>query len=156
MNPKASGWLGRSLDSSRCKVGVQGPGYRVLFGTRAGELTTLFAFAAAEAGANVVVLDVDGPISSQTHGCFRAYDHRSLLHEASRIEGEDATHGQLVASAYATALDLTASRNNGGNPVAVNKDDKLTSNKALLAAPHPALEECTRFAYAKQDDGGSH
>ncbi|MDG7008824.1 MAG: hypothetical protein JRN06_11430 [Nitrososphaerota archaeon] len=57
------------------------------------------------------------------------------------------------------SLELTkasASRNKDGNPVALNKDDKLASNKAFWAARHPALEEYSRFAYAKQDDEGFH
>ena len=57
------------------------------------------------------------------------------------------------------SLELTkasASRNKDGNPVAINKDDRQASNKAFWAARHPALEEYSRFAYAKQDDEGFH
>ncbi|MDG7008823.1 MAG: hypothetical protein JRN06_11425 [Nitrososphaerota archaeon] len=109
MSPKATGWLGYSLDRSRCQVSVEALGDRVLLlGRRAGELSTLFAFAEAEAGARVVVLDIDGSVSDDVHGYFRTFDYRSLLYEAFHLEGDDATHGQLVASAYTAALDLTA------------------------------------------------
>jgi RecA/RadA recombinase len=50
----------------------------------------------------------------------------------------------------------TASRNKDGNPEAVNPDEKETSTKAFWAARHPALEEYTRFAYARQDGEGFH
>lgn len=109
MVARSSGWLGYSLDRSRGQVGVQGLGDRVLLlGRRSGELASLVAFAWAEAGAKVAVLDVDGSISEDVRGYFRAFDYRSLLYEAFHLEGEDAAHGQLVASAYTAALDLTA------------------------------------------------
>ena len=57
------------------------------------------------------------------------------------------------------SLELTkasASRNGDGNPVAINEDAKPASNKAFWAARHPALEEYSRLAYAKQDDEGFH
>ena len=57
------------------------------------------------------------------------------------------------------SLELTkasASRNKDGSPVALNPDDRPTSNKAFWAARHPALEEYSRFAYAKQDEEGFH
>jgi RecA/RadA recombinase len=50
----------------------------------------------------------------------------------------------------------TASRNKDRNPEAVNPAEKETSTKAFWAARHPALEEYTRFAYARQDGEGFH
>ena len=106
---EASGWLGYPLGRDHGRIDVRGFGDRVLLlGRRAGDLATLFAFAEAEAGLRVAVLDLDGSISPEVHGYFRAYDYRSMLYEAFHLEGEDAMHGQLVASAYAAALDLTA------------------------------------------------
>jgi hypothetical protein len=70
-------------------------------------MATLFAYAGAEAGLKLAVLDVDGLISPDIHGYFKTLDFHSLLYEAFHLEGEDAMHGQLVASAYAAALDLT-------------------------------------------------
>ncbi len=57
------------------------------------------------------------------------------------------------------SLELTksrASRNKDGNPVAINSDEKDACTKAFWAARHPALEEYSRFAYARQDDEGFH
>ena len=107
MSARSLGCLGYALDRARGEVGIQGLGDRVLLlGRRVGELSTLLAFACAEAGVRLAVLDVDGSVSPEVHGYFRAFDYRSLLYEAYHLEGDDATHGQLVASAYAAALDL--------------------------------------------------
>ncbi|MDG6920810.1 MAG: hypothetical protein JRN59_04705 [Nitrososphaerota archaeon] len=105
----AAGWVGYSLDRARGHVGIRELGDRVLLlGRQAGAMATLFAYAAAEAGSRLVVLDVDGSVSPEVHGRFSCFDYRSLLYEAFHLEGEDAMHGQLVASAYAAALDLTS------------------------------------------------
>ena len=104
---EAPGWLGYALDRSKGRVGVAGLGDRVLLlGRRAAELSTLVAFAGAEAGGKTAVLDVDGSISPDIHGYFEPLDYRSMLYEAFHLEGEAAMHGQLVAAAYAAALDL--------------------------------------------------
>jgi RecA/RadA recombinase len=50
----------------------------------------------------------------------------------------------------------TASRNKDRGPEAINPEEKDGSTKAFWAARHPALEEYTRFAYAKQDGEGFH
>jgi RecA/RadA recombinase len=50
----------------------------------------------------------------------------------------------------------TASRNKDRNPEPINPEEVKTSTKAFWAARHPALEEYTRFAYAKQDGEGFH
>ena len=57
------------------------------------------------------------------------------------------------------SLELTkagASRNKDRNPEALNPEEKGASTKAFWAARHPAMEEYSRFAYARQDDGGFH
>ncbi|MDA4127481.1 MAG: hypothetical protein OK452_09840 [Thaumarchaeota archaeon] len=106
---KCSGWLGYALDRARGEVGVGDLGDRVLLlGRRAGDIATLLAFAYAEAGTKIVILDIDGSISPDVHGYFRTFDYRSMLYEAFHLDGDDATHGQLVAAAYAAALDLTS------------------------------------------------
>ena len=107
MGARTSGWLGYPLDRSRGEVGIGGLGDRVLLlGRRAGDLSTLLAFAGSEGGAKLAILDIDSSISPEVHGYFRAFDYRSMLYEAFHLEGEDGLHGQLVASAYAAALDL--------------------------------------------------
>jgi len=109
MDSASSGWLGYALDRSRGKLGIRGLGDRVLLlGRRAGDLSTLLSFAHAEAGSKIVVLDMDGSVSPDVHGYFKTFDYRSMLYEAFHLEGEDAMHGQLVASAYTAALDLTS------------------------------------------------
>ena len=50
----------------------------------------------------------------------------------------------------------TASRNKDRNPEAINPEEREGSTKAFWAARHPALEEYTRFAYARLDDEGFH
>ena len=80
----------------------------LLLGRQSADLATLFAYAVAEAGLKLAVFDVDGSVSPGVHGYFRVFDYRSLLYEAFHLEGENATHGQLVASAYTAALDLTS------------------------------------------------
>jgi RecA/RadA recombinase len=50
----------------------------------------------------------------------------------------------------------TASRNKDRNPEAINPDDEKSSTKAFWAARHPALEEYTRYAFARQDGEGFH
>ncbi|MDE1852141.1 MAG: hypothetical protein KGI38_00120 [Thaumarchaeota archaeon] len=50
----------------------------------------------------------------------------------------------------------TASRNKDRNPEAINPDDEKASTKAFWAARHPALEEYTRYAFARQDGEGFH
>lgn len=102
------GWLGYPLDRSRGRVGIGGLGERILLlGRQTGGLATLFAYAGAEGGLRLAILDIDGSVSSEVYGYLKTFDYRSMLYEAFHLVGDDATHGQLVASAYAMALDLT-------------------------------------------------
>ena len=104
-----TGWLGYALDRSRGQIGIGGLGDRVLLlGREAGDLATLMAYAYAESGKKMVLLDLDGSISPDIRGYFRAFDYSSMLYEAFHLEGEGSAHGQLVASAYSAALDLTS------------------------------------------------
>ncbi len=80
----------------------------LLLGRRVGDLSTLFAHSLAESAFRPVILDVDGTISPDTRGYFKVYDYRSMLYEAFQLEGDGDVHGQLVAAAYAAALDLTS------------------------------------------------
>ncbi len=105
----AAGWLGYALDGTRGRVGVRGLGDRILLlGREAGAMATLFAYAGAEAGSRLTVLDLDGSVAQEVRGYYRALDYRAMLYESFHLEGENATHGQLVASAYAAALDLAS------------------------------------------------
>lgn len=69
--------------------------------------------------------------------------------------------GVIIGHDAKFSLELTratASRRKDKDkePSAINPDDKEASNKAFWAARHPALEEYSRYAYAKQDDEGFH
>lgn len=100
--------MGYALDRSRGRLGLEQLGDHVLLlGRQSGDMATLLAYACAEAGVKLAILDVDGSISHDVYGYFRDRDYRSLLYEAFHLEGDDPMHGQLVASAYAAALDLT-------------------------------------------------
>jgi len=104
-----TGWLGYALDRSRGQIGIGGLGDRILIlGRRAGDLATLIAYAFAESGKKIVLLDLDGSISPDIRGYFRTFDYSSMLYEAFHLEGEASAHGQLVASAYSAALDLAS------------------------------------------------
>jgi hypothetical protein len=105
---ECTGWLGYALDGSRGRVTVERLGNRVLLlGQNASSLATLFSFACAEAGLKSAILDVDGSVSPDVHGYFRLFDHHVVLYDAFHLEGDDASHGQLVASAYSTVLGLS-------------------------------------------------
>ncbi len=80
-------------------------GPRVLLaGEGSAEMSCIFAAAQAEAGAKLVVLDLDGSASRVPGRATESY--RSFAYEAFHVEGEDAFHGELVCAAYALALDL--------------------------------------------------
>jgi len=67
--------------------------------------------------------------------------------------------GVIIGHDAKFSLELTranASRNKDGDPSPLNPDERGAANKAFWAARHPALEEYTRYAYARQDDEGFH
>jgi hypothetical protein len=105
---EAKAWLGYTSAGERVRLGLGELGSRVLLlGSGAGALSTLFAFAGREAGSRTVVVDLDGSVDPGVQGYFRRVDYRALLYDAVHLQGEDCTHGQLVSSAYSTALDLS-------------------------------------------------
>lgn len=101
-------WLGFARDGGRVEIRLQDLGGKVLLlGQRAQDLAALVAFAAAEAGESLTIFDIDGSVGNRVSGYFQSFDYRSFLYEAFHLEGQDARHGQLIAAAYAAALDLT-------------------------------------------------
>lgn len=101
-------WLGFTPEGGRAEIRLRDLGGKVLLlGQRAGEISALLAFAGAEAGEKLTVLDIDGFLERRVSGYFHTFDYRSFLYDAFHIEGQDAKHGQFIAAAYATALDLT-------------------------------------------------
>jgi hypothetical protein len=81
LSAKGDGWLGYSLDRPGGRVGVRGLGDRVLIlGRQAGAMASLFAYAGAEAGSGLTILDIDGSISTDVQGYYRTFDYRSMLY----------------------------------------------------------------------------
>jgi hypothetical protein len=81
-----------------------------ILGQGAGDLAALVAYACNEAGLRTLVLDIGGAVSGKLSGYIDSYELPHFLYDALRID-EDGTsasvHGQLAASAYSCALDLS-------------------------------------------------
>jgi len=102
-------WFGYAHDGGRATLDLSVPGVRVLLlGSRAGQLATLAAVSAKEAGASPVVFDLNGSVSNQLSGHMETYDYRTFLYDAFRLEEPEAWHSLLAAAAYSVALDLSS------------------------------------------------
>ena len=81
-----------------------------ILGQGAADLAALVAYACNEAGLRTLVLDIGGVVSGKLSGYIDSYELPHFLYDALRID-EDGTsasvHGQLAASAYSCALDLS-------------------------------------------------
>jgi hypothetical protein len=100
-------WLG--LGKTGDKVGLRTDQMNcvILLGPGAKSLVGNFAYSCFEAGLNTLVLDTDGMVSEQVSGYFPAYDHSFFLYDVLRIENDGGLHGELGASAYTAALNLS-------------------------------------------------
>ncbi len=78
-----------------------------LLGQRAKDNAAMLAFACNEAGLKTAVIDLDGHLSDRVSGYIGSYDLTYFLYDVCRVEEGAATHGQLAASAYTLALDLS-------------------------------------------------
>ncbi|MDA4115703.1 MAG: PadR family transcriptional regulator [Thaumarchaeota archaeon] len=81
-----------------------------ILGHGADDVATLMAYACDEAGLKTLVLDLSGRVSRRLSGYVDSYDLSHFLYDALRIDeaGTAASvHGQLAASAYSCALDLS-------------------------------------------------
>jgi len=81
-----------------------------ILGQGATHLSTLMAFACHEAGFRTLVLDIGGTVSGELSGYMDSYELPHFLYDALRIDEEGTSasvHGQLAASAYSCALDLS-------------------------------------------------
>jgi hypothetical protein len=81
-----------------------------ILGQGADDLATLMAYACDEAGVKTLVLDLGGRVSGKLSGYIDSYELPHFLYDALRIDEEGtvaSVHGQLAASAYSCALDLS-------------------------------------------------
>ena len=81
-----------------------------ILGQGADDVATLIAYACDEAGLKTLVLDLGGRVSGKLSGYIDSYELPHFLYDALRIDEEGSTanvHGQLAASAYSCALDLS-------------------------------------------------
>ena len=106
----ASIWLGYAPTGGRVSLRLEEMKRRLLVGGhRSGELAALLSHACRESDVRILVLDVDGIVSQRTSGYMEHYDYTCFLHDAFRIDEEDATkHGQLIAAAYTSAMGLNS------------------------------------------------
>jgi len=84
-------------------------GRLLLLGGRANEIAALFAYASREAGLKPLILDVEGHLAPRVSGYFSTHRLADVLYDLYRMdEGKPMVHGELMASAYTAALDLTS------------------------------------------------
>src|SRR5690242_16814022 len=102
-------WLGYSQSGGAAEVRFDElKGRMLLLGRHANEIAALFAYASHESGLKPIILDIDGHLSSQVSGYFAHYELQDVLYDLYRLNEEDERrHGELIASAYTAALDLT-------------------------------------------------
>jgi hypothetical protein len=81
-----------------------------ILGQGADDVAALIAYACDEAGLGTLVLDLSGRVSGKLSGYIDSYELPHFLYDALRIDEEGSAasvHGQLAASAYSCALDLS-------------------------------------------------
>jgi hypothetical protein len=81
-----------------------------ILGQGADDVAALIAYACDEAGLKTLVLDLNGRVSGKLSGYIDSYELPHFLYDALRIDEEGTAanvHGQLAASAYSCALDLS-------------------------------------------------
>ena len=99
---RASGKFELSREDLRRGISILGQG--------ADQLATLIAYACDEAGLRTLVIDLSGRVSQKLSGYMDCYELPHFLYDTLRIDEEGLAanvHGQLAASAYSCALDLS-------------------------------------------------
>lgn len=124
-------WLGYHRLGGRFKLthDEMKDGIAVL-GHGAGELAALFAHACNEARLKVHVLDMDGGVSEKISGYIDTYALPYFLYDSIRIGDNGNVHGQLIASAYAAALDLSFEQES-----VLNSIIQIIANERSVASP---------------------
>ncbi len=101
-------WLGYTRVGGRFAVRHdEMDGGVALLGQGAKDLAAMLAFACNEAGLKTAVIDLDGHLTDRVSGYIGSYDLTYFLYDVCRVEEGAATHGQLAASAYTLALELS-------------------------------------------------
>jgi len=102
-------WLGYFQTGGAADLRIDELRGRLLFlGGRASEMASLFAYASRDAGLKPLVLDTEGSLVSRVSGYLPSYRLPDILYDLYRMnEDGQRAHGELLASAYTAALDLT-------------------------------------------------
>jgi len=102
-------WLGFLRTGGRAMLtGGELRGGVCIMGQSASEMVVVAAFAAVEAGFRTFIIDLDGYAAERISGYVASYSPSYFLYDTMKMDEENPSfHAQLVASAYATALDLT-------------------------------------------------
>jgi hypothetical protein len=124
-------WLGFVRNGGRFRISLDSvkDGIAIL-GQGANELAALVAYACQEAGLRTLVLDLDGKVSDGLSGYLKEYRAPHFLYDALRVEENPSTHAQLIASAYASALDLSFEQEASLNSIA-----QIVANEQGVASP---------------------
>ncbi len=124
-------WLGYAPGGGRTYLDLGHAGCKVLIlGSRAPEAVSLVALSAKEADAKPLILDMTGSLANKLSGYFDTFDYHAFLYDAFKLEAPEPWHSQLVASAYATALDLSS-----GDEAALNSALQSLASEGNMASP---------------------
>jgi hypothetical protein len=134
-------WVGYRRAGGRATLELGSPGSRVLLlGSRSNDIAALSGLSAKEAGAQPIILDLGGSLSNRVSGYFDTFDYRSFLYDAFRLEAPEAWHCQLVAAAYATALDLSTEEEAIINAALQNATSEAMASPAAVCNNVAAVE----------------
>jgi hypothetical protein len=132
MSPATSSvWMGFTRMGGRFELTLDDlRGGMAVLGQGANSLAPLVAYACQEAGLSALLLDTDGRVSDALSGYMDRYDVSYFLYDAVRIEENPVVHAQLIAGAYATALDLSFEQEASLNAIA-----QIIANERGVASP---------------------
>ncbi len=127
----SSVWMGYSRHSGKFSVRLDEirRGIAIL-GHGANHLVPLLALASHEAGLNTQVIDMSGTVASQLSGYIDEYPLPYFLYDSLRIGDNASVHAQLIASAYASALELSFEQEASLNNLA-----QIIANEKGIASP---------------------
>ena len=104
---KASAWLGYRVVGGRLEIGDSFLRNSIaVLGRGSQEVAASLVLSLAEASVRVAVVDVVGGFSSALHGYLESYDASYVMHDSLLLGENGQLHARLLASAYATVLNL--------------------------------------------------